>query len=272
MTIFAVICAAPSRHPRRTRLVRVVPLPPSPTATSSAELPLAPAVGRPAVSTYFTVSLLFWYMGLILDLATMRDRAIKNIHRTAKLGPSPSPPDASPPTPTASSRWAGSSPTAGGGTTRRPTSSSPASRRPWSSRSTSIVSFDFAVSVIPGWHRPIFPPYFVAGAIFSGFAMVLTLMIPMRELYPGMKNLLTLRHIENMVQDHHADGTPRRLRLRDGVLHRLVRRQPVRTRGLHHRATGPYWWAYWTMVTCNVISPQLFWFKWCRTTPGSSSS
>src|SRR5678810_578081 len=137
-----------------------------------------------AVSTYFTVSVLFWYTGLVPDLATLRDRAKSRVARYLygifALG------------------WRGSN-------------------RHWrhyemaylilAGISTplvlsvhSIVSFDFATSILPGWHTTIFPPYFVAGAIFGGFAMVLLLLIPARELYPNMKDFITLRHIENMAK------------------------------------------------------------------------
>src|SRR5690606_1085762 len=131
----------------------------------------------------------------------------------------------------------------------------------------SIVSFDFAVSVIPGWHTTIFPPYFVAGAIFSGFAMVLTLMIPMRELYPGMKNLLTLRHIENMCKIITLTGLLVGFAYAMEFFIAWYGGNQYELDVFINRATGPYWWAYWIMISCNVISPQVFWFKWCRTTP-----
>ena len=92
----------------------------------------------------------------------------------------------------------------------------------------SIVSFDFAVSILPGWHTTIFPPYFVAGAIFSGFGMVLTLLLPVRHVYPSCEDIITLRHVDMMCKDHPGDRLDRRLRLRDGILHRLVQRQSVR--------------------------------------------
>ena len=122
-----------------------------------------------AVSTYFTVSLLFWYVGLIPDLATLRDAR----QEPRRSGSS-----------TASSPSAGAAPGATGTTTRSPTCSSPASRTPLVLSVHTIVSFDFAVSLMPGWHTTIFPPYFVAGAVFSGFAMVMTLMVPARHV-PG---------------------------------------------------------------------------------------
>ena len=143
-----------------------------------------------AVSTYVTVSLLFWYVGLIPDLATLRDRAEEALARRSS---------------TACSRWAGAARRGTGIATRRPICCSPASRRRWSSRSTPSCRFDFAVGIVPGWHTTIFPPYFVAGAIFSGFAMVLTLAIPLREIY-GLEDFITMRHLDNMAKIMLATG------------------------------------------------------------------
>ena len=164
-----------------------------------------------AVSTYFTISLLFWYLGLIPDLATLRDTATKKAQRIAygifALG------------------WKGSS-------------------RHWqhyrvgylilAGLSTplvlsvhSIVSFDFAVSQLPGWHTTIFPPYFVAGAVFGGFAMVLTLIIPARAAF-RFQNVITDRHLENMAKVMLVTSMIVDLRLPHGELHGLVQRQPVR--------------------------------------------
>ena len=127
-----------------------------------------------------------------------------------------------------------------------------------------IVSFDFAVSQVPGWHTTIFPPYFVAGAIFSGFAMVVTLMVPARELF-GLKNLITDRHLENMNKIIMATG------LMVGCAYGIeffiawYGGNPYEQFAFINRAFGPYYWAYWTMVSCNVLVPQLFWFKFFRT-------
>ena len=124
-----------------------------------------------------------------------------------------------------------------------------------------IVSFDFAVSQVPGWHTTIFPPYFVAGAIFSGFAMVLTLMVPVRAIYRSERSDHAAALGEH-VQDHSGDRLDGRIGVRDRVFYRLVQRQVAYEQfAFINRAFGPYWWAYWTMVTCNVISPQLFWFS-----------
>ena len=165
-----------------------------------------------AVSTYCTVSLLFWFVGLIPDLATLRDR-VASAGRPDRL------------------RHAG----AGlarlgartGTATRRPTCCWPAWRRRWSSRCTPSVSFDFAVGIVPGWHTTIFPPYFVAGAIYSGFAMVLTLAIPMRAVY-GLEDFITMRHLENMAKVMLVDRADRRLRLHHRGVHRVVQRRQVR--------------------------------------------
>ncbi|MFN9975199.1 MAG: NrfD/PsrC family molybdoenzyme membrane anchor subunit, partial [Phycisphaerae bacterium] len=131
----------------------------------------------------------------------------------------------------------------------------------------SIVSFDFATSVMPGWHTTIFPPYFVAGAIFGGFAMVLLLLIPSRELFPNMKDLITLRHIENMAKILLATG------MMVGFAYGMEffiawysANQYEAYIFAEVRARGPYAWAYWTMIFCNVVSPQVFWFRWARQT------
>ena len=127
-----------------------------------------------------------------------------------------------------------------------------------------IVSFDFAISQLPGWHTTIFPPYFVAGAIFSGFAMVNTLLIPARELF-GLKDVITLRHIENMNKIIIVTG------LMVGTAYGIeffiawYSGNPFEQFAFINRAFGPYYWAYWTMVTCNVVIPQLFWIKKIRT-------
>lgn len=269
MTIFAVICAGtfPGIHVGRVWFAWFLfPIPNSYWIWPNFRSPLLWDVF--AVGTYFTVSLLFWYMGMIPDLATLRDRAVMNINRTASFV----------------------------GLIRIPIGKIAAyfygflslgwrfSMRGWwnyekayillAGMSTplvlsvhSIVSFDFAVAVIPGWHTTIFPPYFVAGAIFSGFAMVLTLMIPMRELYPGMKDFLTLKHIENMCKIITVTGSMVGFAYAMEFFIAWYGGNPYELKVFLNRAFGPYWWAYWIMVSCNVISPQVFWFKWARTTP-----
>ncbi|MEL7473972.1 MAG: NrfD/PsrC family molybdoenzyme membrane anchor subunit, partial [Planctomycetota bacterium] len=145
----------------------------------------------------------------------------------------------------------------------------------------SIVSFDFATSVVPGWHTTIFPPYFVAGAIFGGFAMVLLLLIPARQLFPNFKDFLTLRHMENMAKIILVTGMMVGFAYameffiawyganeyeRDAFLYnRLMPPFLAPLFGMERGA--PYWWAYWAMISCNVISPQVFWFRKMRTNP-----
>ncbi len=163
-----------------------------------------------AVSTYLTVSLIFWYIGLVPDLATMRDRAKKQWQKVVfgmfGMG------------------WRGSAKhwaryqmaylLLGGLAT------------PLVVSVHTVVSFDFAISLLPGWHTTIFPPYFVAGAIYSGFAMVVTLAIPARKWF-HLEDLITMRHLDCMAQADAGHRTDRRLRLRDGSVHVLVQRQPA---------------------------------------------
>jgi len=201
-----------------------------------------------AVSTYFTVSLLFWYVGLVPDLATVRDRAKSKVKQVVygifSLG------------------WTGSN-------------------RHWQNYEKaylllaalatplvlsvhSIVSFDFAVSQLPGWHTTIFPPYFVAGAIFSGFAMVVTLMVLARQLF-GLHSLVTIGHLERMNKVILLTGMLVGYAYGMEFFMAWYSGYQYETFAFINRATGPYAWAYWIMVSCNVISPQLFWFKRCRT-------
>ena len=250
MTIFAVICAGlfPGIHIGRVWVFYwLFPIP-------TEHLAMWPNFRSPllwdvfAVSTYATVSVLFWYMGMVPDLATFRDRAKTKVSKIAygilSLG------------------WTGSA-------------------RHWHRYEMAytilaalatplvlsvhtIVSFDFAVSQVPGWHTTIFPPYFVAGAIFSGFAMVVTLLVPVRKIY-GLENLITIRHLENMNKIIMATG------LMVGTAYGIeffiawYSGVPAESYAFWNRAFGNYWWAYWIMVSCNVLIPQLFWFKWFRT-------
>jgi Ni/Fe-hydrogenase subunit HybB-like protein len=201
-----------------------------------------------AVSTYATVSIVFWYIGMVPDFAALKDRAKNKIRRVLygalSLG------------------WRGTA-------------------RNWSHYEMlylllaglatplvlsvhTIVSFDFAVSNLPGWHTTIFPPYFVAGAIFSGFAMVITLMTLMRIGFPEFKNYITIDHMEVMnkiimttgLMVGYAYGSEFFIAWYSGNQYeRFV---------FINRAFGPYGWSYWIMVTCNVLIPQLFWFKKLR--------
>jgi molybdopterin-containing oxidoreductase family membrane subunit len=200
-----------------------------------------------AISTYFTVSAVFWYIGLIPDFATIRDRAknkiSKLIYGALSFG------------------WDGAA-------------------RTWSRYESvalilaglatplvlsvhTIVSFDFATSVIPGWHTTIFPPYFVAGAIFSGFAMVMTLMLVARHVM-NLKDYITIYHIELMNIIIIITGSIVGVAYLTELFISWYSGVPAEQYAFLNRATGPYWWAYWTMMTCNVISPQLFWISKIR--------
>ncbi|MDX9911036.1 MAG: NrfD/PsrC family molybdoenzyme membrane anchor subunit [Phycisphaerales bacterium] len=274
MTIFAVICAGtfPAIHVGRIWFIWFVfPIPNYNYIWPNFRSPLLWDVF--AVSTYATVSLLFWFMGMIPDFATLRDRADKRLR--LGVGGQKLLGIIHPDTIRAyaygffAMGWRGSS-------------------RHWhryevaylilAGISTplvlsvhSIVSFDFATSVVPGWHTTIFPPYFVAGAIFGGFAMVLLLLIPARELFPNFKDLLTLRHLENMAKILLVTGMMVGFAYsmeffiawyggNEYELHVFLKN---RVSPWH----APYWWAYWTMITCNVVSPQVFWFRKLRTNP-----
>ncbi len=200
-----------------------------------------------AVGTYFTISLVFWYVGLLPDLAAVRDRAKNKIRKVAytllSLG------------------WTGSN-------------------KNWNHYETAymilaglsaplvlsvhtIVSFDFAVSQLPGWHTTIFPPYFVAGAIFSGFAMVVTLLVIMREVFK-FKNYVTLDHLEKMNKIIMATGMMVGYAYACEFFIAWYSGGPFEQYVFINRAFGPYWWAYWTMVSCNVFLPQVFWFRKMR--------
>lgn len=203
-----------------------------------------------AVLTYFTVSLVFWYVGLIPDLATLRDRARhwapKVFYGTLALGWRG-----------ASSHW------------RRYEALYmllAALATPLVVSVHSIVSFDFAIAIVPGWHTTIFPPYFVAGAIFSGFAMVLTLAIPVRAFY-GLKNFITVRHLQNMAKIMLATG----LIVAYGYFIEFF--MAWYSGGFYewfiqlNRALGSYAWAFWIMITCNVLVPQFLWSARIRSNP-----
>ncbi len=249
MTIFAVMCAGifPLIHIGRFWLGWwLFPIPNANAVWPQFRSPLMWDVF--AVSTYFTVSVLFWYMGLIPDLATMRDRA-KSIARKFWYG-------------LFALGWTGSN-------------------RHWSNYEKaylilaglstplvlsvhSIVSLDFAVSQLPGWHTTIFPPYFVAGAIFSGFGMVLTLLIPIRTIC-RLEDVITVRHIELMCKVTLATGSIVGYAYAMEFFIAWYSGNPYERYAFMNRATGPYAWAYWIMISCNVITPQLFWFRKIRT-------
>jgi len=202
----------------------------------------------PAVSTYFTVSVIFWYLGMVPDLATLRDRAKKGsiakfMYGMFALG------------------WRGGN-------------------RQWShyemaylllaALSTplvlsvhSIVSFDCATSIVPGWHTTIFPPYFVAGAVFGGFAMVLTIMIPARYMY-GLQDVITRKHIDNMAKIILTTGTIVGYAYLMELFVAFYSGAKFEMAAFSYRIQGPYAWAYVLMMSLNVLSPQLFWFKALR--------
>jgi molybdopterin-containing oxidoreductase family membrane subunit len=248
MTIFAVMCAGiyPALHVGRVWYDWwLFPIPNSYTMWPQFRSPLMWDVF--AVSTYFTVSLLFWYMGLIPDLAVLRDRSKTRVRQFLyglfSLG------------------WTGSN-------------------RHWSNYEKaylllaglstplvlsvhSIVSLDFAVSQLPGWHTTIFPPYFVAGAIFSGFGMVLTLLIPLRSIFK-LQDIITMRHIDIMCKVTLATGTIVGYAYAMEFFIAWYSGNPSERFHFMNRALGPYWWGWMFMVGCNVVVPQLFWMKWFR--------
>jgi molybdopterin-containing oxidoreductase family membrane subunit len=248
MTIFAVICAGlfPGIHIGRVWLAYwLFPIPNQMDLWPQFRSPLLWDVF--AVGTYFTVSLLFWYVGMIPDLATLRDRATNQVKAIAygffALG------------------WRGSM--RHWHRYERAYLLLAALATPLVLSVHSVVSIDFAVAQLPGWHTTIFPPYFVAGAIFSGFAMVLSLAIPARELW-GLKNFITMRHIENMCKIVLLTGSMVGYAYAMEFFMAWYSGEVYESFAFINRAFGQYAWAYWIMVSCNVICPQLFWFKAVR--------
>lgn len=249
MTIFAVMCAGlfPIIHMGRPWLAFwVFPYP-------NTRGPLWVNFTSPllwdvfAISTYFTISAVFWYLGMIPDLATIRDRSTSQIKKKIfgffSMG------------------WNGS-------------------QRVWHRYEMlclilaglatplvvsvhTIVSMDFATSVIPGWHTTIFPPYFVCGAVFSGFAMVLTLMIITRKVL-NYEDYITKYHIGVMCRVITVTGSIVGLAYMTELFMAWYSGVEYEQYAFLNRMTGPYAWAYWIMITCNVISPHLFWFKKVR--------
>jgi len=201
-----------------------------------------------AISTYFSVSLVFWFIGLIPDFATIRDRATNKISKIIYGA--------------LSFGWTGGAKTWMHYETVSLVLAGLAT--PLVLSVHTIVSFDFATSVIPGWHTTIFPPYFVAGAIFSGFAMVLTLLIVTRKVYK-LEDYITIQHLELMNIVIIVTGSIVGIAYITEFFIAWYSGVEAEQYAFINRATGPYWWAYWSMMTCNVISPQLFWFKKIRT-------
>jgi molybdopterin-containing oxidoreductase family membrane subunit len=252
MTLFAVACAGlfPLLHMGRPWFFYwLMPIPGN-------TMQLWPQFRSPlvwdvfAVSTYATVSALFWFVGLIPDLATLRDRSTSRLGRIVygilAMG------------------WRGSALhwhryevayllLAGLAT-------------PLVVSVHTVVSFDFAVGIVPGWHSTIFPPYFVAGAIYAGFAMVLTLTIPLRALY-GLKDFITTKHLENMAKVMLATG----LMVAYGYIMELFMAyysgEHTEKFVAENRMIGPYAPSYWALIACNVLAPQILWFKRARQSP-----
>jgi len=252
MTIFAVFCAAifPLFHMGRVWL-GYWPLP-LPNAFGSLWVnfnsPLLWDVF--AISTYLSVSLVFWYLGLIPDIATVRDRATTKARKFwygfFAMG------------------WNGSAKSWGryevvalilaGIST------------PLVLSVHTIVSMDFATSVIPGWHTTIFPPYFVAGAIFSGFGMVLTLLLIARYVM-NYQDYITTEHLEAMTKVILLTGSIVGLAYITEFVIAAYSGYEYEQYAFANRMFGPYAWAYWTMMFCNLMAPQVFWSKWARNTP-----
>jgi Ni/Fe-hydrogenase subunit HybB-like protein len=201
-----------------------------------------------AVSTYFSISLVFWYTGLIPDFATIRDRAVKpmskKIYTLLSFGWSGRAKDWT--------RFEEVSLVLAGIST------------PLVFSVHSIVSMDFATSIVPGWHTTIFPPYFVAGAIFSGFAMVETLLLIVRKVL-NLEHYITVKHMEYMNIVIILTGSMVGVAYLSELFISWYSGVEYEAYAFLNRATGPYWWSYAGMMTCNVISPQLYWFKKLRT-------
>ncbi|MCR4412852.1 MAG: polysulfide reductase NrfD [Thermoguttaceae bacterium] len=251
MTLFAVICAGlfPAIHVGRVWVIYwLAPYPNQMSIWPNFRSPLLWDVF--AVSTYATVSALFWYLGMIPDLATLRDRARTRLRKTIYGG--------------LALGWRGSA--RQWHRYERAYLLLAALATPLVLSVHSVVSFDFATSVIPGWHTTIFPPYFVAGAIFSGFAMVVTLMVPARAFF-GLRDLVTPRHLENMCKIMLATGCMVGYAYAVEFFVAWYSGSGYERFAFLNRAFGPYAWAYWIMVSCNVVVPQLFWFKKWRTSP-----
>jgi molybdopterin-containing oxidoreductase family membrane subunit len=249
MTLFAVACAAfyPVFHTGRPWLA-VYWLMPYPNTMG-----LWPNFRSPimwdvfAVSTYGTVSALFWFVGLIPDFATLRDRAkskpFRIVYGMLAMG------------------WRGSA-------------------KHWHNYETAygllaalatplvlsvhtVVSFDFAVGLLPGWHATIFPPYFVAGAIYAGFAMVLTLCIPLRKWY-GLEDFITMRHLENMAKVMLATGLIVAYGYTMEAFFGWYSGNTYEQFMIWNRMTGPYWYMYWALILCNVVAPNTLWLPSLR--------
>jgi Ni/Fe-hydrogenase subunit HybB-like protein len=251
MTLFAVACAAiyPTFHTGRPWFdYWLLPYPNVMSMWPNFRSPLVWDVF--AISTYATMSFLFWFVGLIPDLATLRDRtrnrAARVVYGILAMG------------------WRGSA-------------------RHWHRYQVAylllaglatplvvsvhtIVSFDFSAGIIPGWHATIFPPYFVAGAIYAGFAMVLTLGIPLRAAF-GLKDFITDRHLDNMAKVMLTTGLVVVYGYTMEAFFGWYSGNEYESYMIHNRMTGPYAWIYWLLILCNGVVPQLLWSKRVRTSP-----
>ncbi len=203
-----------------------------------------------AIGSYATVSLLFWFVGLIPDLAAMRDRAGNRLLRTVygilALG------------------WRG----AADHWQRYDTAYLllAALATPLVVSVHSVVSMDFAIGVLPGWHSTVFPPYFVAGAIFSGFAMVVTLLVPLRKIY-RLEDFITLRHLDNMAKVMLATGLFVAYGYVTEAFTAWYSGNPAEHFWLFNRSFGPFAWAFWALMLCNILVPQALWSARVRTSP-----
>ncbi|MBI4565813.1 MAG: polysulfide reductase NrfD [Planctomycetes bacterium] len=248
MTLFAVACAGlfPLLHLGRPKFFYwLIPYPATTGVWPQFRSPLVWDVF--AITTYATVSFLFWYVGLIPDLATMRDFArrkwVRMFYGVLAMG------------------WRGSA-------------------RHWLRYEKAylllaglatplvvsvhtVVSFDFAISIVPGWHATIFPPFFVAGAIFSGFAMVMVLAIPLRAWY-RLEAFITLRHLDNMAKVLLATGWIVVYGYLVELFFGWYSGSTYEAYVALNRMTGPYGWLYWLLIACNGVAPQVFWWKRAR--------
>ena len=248
MTIFAVACAGmfPLLHMGRPWLFYwMTPYPNTMWTWPQFRSPLVWDVF--AVSTYATVSLLFWFIGLIPDLATLRDRARvrfgQKFYGFLAMG------------------WRGSAVH----WHRYETASLLLAglATPLVLSVHTVVSFDFAIGIIPGWHTTIFPPYFVAGAIYSGFAMVMTLAIPLRKYY-RLEDFVTMRHLDNMAKVMLATGLIVAYGYMMETFSAFYSGDLYEKFMVLNRWTGPYWPFYWALIACNIVIPQVLWSRKAR--------
>ncbi len=249
MTLFAVACAGlfPLLHLGRPWVFWwILPYPDTMGVWPQFRSPLVWDVF--AVSTYFTVSLLFWYLGLVPDLATVRDKAQplwqKKLYGIFALG------------------WRGSA-----AHWQRQQSAYlllAGLATPLVLSVHSVVSFDFSVAIVPGWHSTIFPPYFVAGAIYSGFAMVLNIVIPVRKLYK-LERLITLRHLNNMANVMLVTGEIVAYGYLIEAFMSWYSGDVFEEFMMKNRAFGPYGWVFWLLMIMNVVVPQVLWLRRVRT-------